>query len=377
MRNNDNFYDYFRDALKDHQDDVDEKCWENISKRMEPKRTRLLWPLISTAAAAAIALFILLPYATKDSDKTQQPVISQKIAVENPKSDEKRITAYNIPDTKNMKVISKRPTITEESAITEEKSITEKKAMPEEQAQPEANRAAVKPAKRDYTGSDKAYDFAVDNHPTKRENRWTVSASIGALGKTTGSTPNNYSAVRTLQPLQSFEIASSTISDAEYAAPFSVGLSVRKEFSKTFSVETGLVYSYLSTTYRNGGNQQYKAKLKLHYIGVPVNLVANLWSISNDCMLYASSGMMVEKGVKSDFSQYLSETKQSITSNQSIKGVQWSANASLGISYRIFRNWNIYLEPHLSYYFDNNQPVSIRTQKHTIVGFNSGFRLEL
>ncbi len=377
MRDKDNFYDYFRDALKDHQADVDEKCWENISARIEPKRRRLLWPLLSTAAAAAIVVFILLPYAAKNSHKTQQSVTSQKIAVENPKSDKKRVTAYNITDTKNKEVISMKSTIPEEPAISsEEKTISEDNAMPKEKAQPGANKPADKPSKTEYTGSDKTYDFTDDNQTT-RESRWTISASLGALGKTTGSTPNNYSAVRTLQPLQSFEIATSTISDAEYAAPFSLGVLLRKEFSKTFSVETGFVYSYLSTTYRNGGNQQYKAKLKLHYIGVPVNLVATLWNVTNDCKLYASSGMMIEKGVKSDFSQYLSETKQSITSSQSIKGVQWSVNASMGLSYRIFRNWNIYLEPHVSYYFDNNQPISIRTQKHTIVGVNSGFRLEL
>ncbi|MFA6335445.1 MAG: outer membrane beta-barrel protein [Bacteroidales bacterium] len=377
-REDDNFYDYFRDALKDHQADVDEKCWENISTHIGPKRRGVLWPVLYSAAVAAIVLLLLFLDIKEETPKEQLPAATavtagatagQRIAVNNQKSADKPKR-----DT-NRYIVLSRQTIEkpyENDIISKEETL---------------------PAEKDKSGTDSSnlYNMAdnlFSDNETKirKENKWAISVSLGTLGKTSVSSINNYTTqtlqplqsytTQTFQPLQSFEIASNSISDAEYAAPFSIGLLISKELNNTLSLESGVVYSYLSTTYTSADNQQYRAKLKLHYIGIPVNFVADMWDISHQCKLYASTGLMIEKGVQSDFSQYLSETKQSITSNQSIKGVQWSINASLGLSYRIYRNWNIYLEPHLSYYFDNNQPISIRTQKHTIIGVNSGLRFE-
>jgi len=59
-----------------------------------------------------------------------------------------------------------------------------------------------------------------------------------------------------------------------------------------------------------------------------------------------------------------------------IEGVQLSLSASAGISYKLIKNWALYMEPHLSYYFDNNQPLSIRTAHRTIPSINTGLRYE-
>lgn len=41
-RENDIFYDYFRDNLEEHQMPVDEKSWENISQRIKPLKERFI-----------------------------------------------------------------------------------------------------------------------------------------------------------------------------------------------------------------------------------------------------------------------------------------------------------------------------------------------
>ena len=49
---------------------------------------------------------------------------------------------------------------------------------------------------------------------------------------------------------------------------------------------------------------------------------------------------------------------------------------SVGVSYRFYRDWSLYLEPRYSYYFDNNQPVSYRTENMTLIGVGAGVRFE-
>lgn len=59
-----------------------------------------------------------------------------------------------------------------------------------------------------------------------------------------------------------------------------------------------------------------------------------------------------------------------------IDGLQWSLNLSVGVSYRLYRDWSLYLEPRYSYYFDNRQPVSYRTENMTLIGVGAGVRFE-
>lgn len=126
-----------------------------------------------------------------------------------------------------------------------------------------------------------------------------------------------------------------------------------------------------------GGKIFYNTRLDLHYLGVPVNLVVKLWDHPK-WNIYLSGGMMLEKGLRSKLHQDKIGTDQfeTLVEKKGIDGIQWSLNASAGVSYRLLKDWSIYLEPRLSYYFDNDQPVSIRTENSVIVGIGAGFRFE-
>lgn len=67
---------------------------------------------------------------------------------------------------------------------------------------------------------------------------------------------------------------------------------------------------------------------------------------------------------------------ETLVEKKGISGVQWSLNGSVGVSYRLYREWSLYLEPRISYYFNNDQPVSIRTENSVIIGLGAGFRFE-
>lgn len=212
----------------------------------------------------------------------------------------------------------------------------------------------------------------------KRSDKWGISASFS-------SATSSSNAIHQTMPINTLSInsvylipksAKGSITDIDYAPPFSVGLTVSKELNKTLAVETGVTYSYLSTKYRDLYNNSYSTEVKLHYLGVPVNLLVNIWDVNSRFRVYASAGAMLEKGIKFNFSQDNIEEKQTITEKRSINGVQWSLNGAVGVSYRFYDNWNVYVEPQMSYFFDNDQPISIRTEKDAIFSLNSGIRYQ-
>ena len=180
--------------------------------------------------------------------------------------------------------------------------------------------------------------------------------------------------------------------EVTHAPPLSVGLTVRKNLNKHLAIETGLTYTFLQSRFKDHREDQWQrrdATLKLHYLGVPVNMVAYLvnqpqWNV------YFSLGGMVEKGIMLDYvqrtrNQYPSHWWWVVDENQPVHTVslqddipelQWSLNTSFGIGYKFYRDISIYFEPRIIYYFKNNQPVSARTEMPLLVGLNAGLRFE-
>ena len=138
------------------------------------------------------------------------------------------------------------------------------------------------------------------------------------------------------------------------------------------------MYTRLSSDLVIEGNRHsYDAVLNLHYLGVPVNLTIDLWE-KNRLSLYASGGGMVEKGLRAVYKQktlYWDDfTKKNRTGR--ISGLQWSLNGGIGISYKFYREMNLYVEPGISYYFDCDQPVSRRTEDPLSCNLRLGIRYD-
>jgi len=166
-------------------------------------------------------------------------------------------------------------------------------------------------------------------------------------------------------------------SDITYTPPLSIGLVIRKNLNKEWSLESGLVYTYLMTTFENSGMQRNNARLHLHYIGIPLNLVAQLWN-NTKWEIYLSGGGMIEKGIRSVYVQNLYSGNQTITTtaNTNISGVQWSVNGAIGTTYKIQPKIGLFFEPKISYFFDNHQPLSARTEFPVVIGLSAGVRFQ-
>ena len=57
--------------------------------------------------------------------------------------------------------------------------------------------------------------------------------------------------------------------------------------------------------------------------------------------------------------------------------MQYSVGAGIGVEFMLANHLGLYLDPGFRYYFDNGQPVSIRTQQPFMMNFELGFRFDI
>lgn len=157
---------------------------------------------------------------------------------------------------------------------------------------------------------------------------------------------------------------SKTISSIDHKQPLSFGLSVRKNLPKGFSVETGLTYTYLASDVEFDGSSE-KLSQKLHYLGIPVRANWNFVDNKNFTM-YVSAGGAVEKCI---YGKVGSES-------ETVKPVQLSVMGAVGAQYNISNKVGVYVEPGVSYFFDDSSPVqTIRKENPCNFTLQAGIRL--
>lgn len=164
-----------------------------------------------------------------------------------------------------------------------------------------------------------------------------------------------------------------------YRYPLSVGLEVGIPLSSLFTLHTGLTYTYLSSEISGGQENAslWTLQQALHYVGIPLSLAINIFD-SDRWRFYAALGGGLEKGIcgtqRSMVRKSFDDAYSTEITRQAVQGVQPYAAASLGLSYTFSSDWALYLAPGLNYYFDTDQPMSIRTKKPLNLNVSAGFR---
>jgi hypothetical protein len=405
----DAFSDFFREKLKNHKVPVDAKSWDEIESSLKAKKRRIipfwLW-LSGGAAVATLALLLILRPLTEPKDSI---VKSTSIKIHQSRSNKESIANHLQPKAVQSTKTAIKP-IPFKTLASKQVKTTIKLDYPPAQmvisdttvSKTRNENIAVTKLKDDnnvaenstehmdtISGKTRFIPNSLVEEPVnepmtvnKNKNGWLLAASFGANGNVPAATGNYGLTVGENQNISSFTSTTATgeannFSNITYSPPVSVGMIVRKNLNKTWSLESGLEYTYLLTTFENNQMQRNDAKLHLHYIGVPLNLVARLWTNSN-WEIYLSGGGMLEKGIRSIYENYQYINNQTITTTAStnIEGVQWSVNGAVGINYKIQRNLGIFFEPKISYFFDNNQPTSERTAYPVVIGLMAGIRFQ-
>lgn len=228
------------------------------------------------------------------------------------------------------------------------------------------------------------------SHRTAPSQRWTLSTSamtgMGA-SSVTNSTATYVEAVgpddvmwadNPLLGIGIFNQGKSVKTEYKHRLPVRVGLNVAYRLTDRLSVESGVSYTRLSSDMKDGTKDNYSSgSQKLDYIGVPLNVKYCAFAYRR-LSVYASAGLLTEKCVsgKATHEYVISgEKKKRETEDVAAKPWQLSVNAALGAQFDVLRNVGVYVEPGVSYYFDDRSQLStIYKEKPLNFNLNLGVR---
>lgn len=174
-----------------------------------------------------------------------------------------------------------------------------------------------------------------------------------------------------------------TSSNTTYSLPVSAGVGVKLDFNDRWSLGVGVNYSFLSRKFYGTyiktdekgtviNSTASDVRNAQHYIGIPLNAYYNILN-NKHINLYTYAGGTVEKCISDKY--YVLSTN--IVHTEKPEGVQLSVNAGIGVEFMLGQHLGLYIDPSLRYYFDCDQPKSIRTTQPLMLGFEMGLRVIL
>ena len=418
--NNSDKYDevgeLFRQKLETHRTLVDGNDWHEIERRLnKPKNKAVMWFLRNGAMAAAATIAALLIISRLTSDETAVIDVSLQAALEETQkvvpaetAEIKRVdilkpadapfngtlAVFQVPDADDD---AEEPNIDNAELTTAQWEWE----SDEKETRETAVKILVAEAEQDWEMTRLALLLPEENTAVKRERRWLFAAAFGMGGSysenfANDNTPTvnepqkpltskgsgNVYASNMAHNIRSFDFMfKEDFTNITHRQPLSLGITARKSFGKNAGIESGLIYTNLSSRFEwTESGTDYGAHQNLHYIGIPVNMAVYLWNSNPNWRIYLSGGFTVEKGLRAVYSQgtrWGNEIRNTTVKKSSIDGLQLSLNSAFGVNYRLDKRWGVYFEPRVGYSLDSNQPVSIRTEYPLHLGINFGLNYEL
>lgn len=385
------FDQMIKSILEEGQEEVPAHLWDGISEGLDKavrQKTIVLWwrrAAVSVAAAAAVAIAVV--FNNRPDAGMMLNNSDGLIAVAEPSGilaqvDETPISPSidMIPQSAVQAMESTARTYSEEIIVSQADSPSEKASEPEkkEDITPAAPATSAASAPQEYFPEDWGEE---EGEKGKREISYVLSGLAA-----TNSTRNQ----SRIGPMKAPAITSApektgiteTSTNSIYGLPISFGIGVRVGLNDRWSIGTGLNYSIMNrqfygkyTDVHNKDNFNITSsdiRNTQHYIGIPVNAYYDIAS-TDRISFYAYGGGMVEKCISDNYNVL----KTSIRHNERVKGLQFSANAGIGVEILMGNHLGFYIDPSLRYYFDCNQPKNIRTAQPLMLGFEIGLRARL
>ena len=398
-KENNRFDETIRSILDGKTEEVPGYIWESVEKRL-PRKAKRIIPLplkifISTAAAAAVVLAVLFSTGIQDDVRMREGMIAKvELPAVGTENEFPEILA-GIP--------APKPLDMERRVITDASTALAEEPGPEMTA-PESVPTTTKPAenpkpatgKKDTPAADKKdspekdWDaiFAEDENRGKKGIRAAITLSGNAISNTNATRSSNADVAMAFRPSRNKELKDrvSESSSSSFGIPLSFGIGAKIFFTPRWALGVGISYTNLNRTfdgtyYQVTENQDYKTTVfsnirnRQDYIGIPVNAYFNI--LQGDFInFYAYAGGAVEKCVSN---RYLmsAETEQYLH-KEAVKGVQFSVDLGIGLEFVIAKQFGLYIDPSLRYYFENSsQPTSIRTMQPLMFGVEMGLRVHL
>jgi hypothetical protein len=201
--------------------------------------------------------------------------------------------------------------------------------------------------------------------------------TMGLFAQGNTNDMNNKNAVM-MNPQLMHRVAASRAFLADYEEheshnqPISFGLSVGYPLNSWLSLSSGLVYTRQNSTFTTlMPNHQIQRHQKLHYIGVPLNLQANLFQW-HGISIYLTAGAQADWNIKAE------SNTDGVNQVMAKDRMQWSVGGSLGLAYHIIPQLSLYAEPGVRHYMDNGSTINnYFKDKPTSFNLQLGLRFDL
>ena len=397
-KSNKDFDSIIRSMMENAQETPPAGIWESIESRLpqtgKAPATWWHWAVPAMAVAAAVlatVLFIHKPSANITYETEQNSVIAQV-----PSQEDSRRSLLAYSDEQPSSTSAEQPAVQvlksprasqavpdqEPHAVEMQQEEPQEVEIPREQQQAPAQQedtAESKPAESPIVMEYTQNPFYHHEAETRaRRAQLQLNGLIG--GNEASQMPFSRSFImgtRAVSDPKGTTINENT--ESTYGIPLSFGLGARFYLTDHFSVGTGLTYSLLVRSF-NGtyidGAQHVSGDVRhsIQYLGIPLNLYYDIMD-TDLLQLYLFGGGAAEKAISNKY--LIQNGPDPINYSTKVPGLQWSADLGLGIQFRLTNHVGLYLDPSARYYFNSNQPKSIRTKKPFMFGFEAGLRFDL
>ena len=165
--------------------------------------------------------------------------------------------------------------------------------------------------------------------------------------------------------------------DISHKQPISLGIGVGYTLNDRWTLQSGLVYTLLSSEWMDVFQEKHKQQL--HFVGIPLGLSYKI-SEWNKLRFYTSTGGMIEwnagGNIKTKYYYYEDKAYRTEKESMRMKELQYSVNVRVGATYPVIRFINAYIEGGANYYFNNHSFIeTIRSDKPFHVSLQAGLRV--
>lgn len=423
----DDIKDLFREKLENFSVDPPESVWAGILASRKRKRRILLYRI--TSAAAVLLLFITIPflYLNDTSEKSFLNPIEAIVANDEESESKASFESVFSEELVASEVSQTEKTVASSNLSSSDKSSIQLRNKDEIQAAHEgvqtaeliadeyvtlvpADSEVTAVAKDETTEKDSNLDkealakklleeqlsrqLAEFNDQLEMEKKSSQALSFGLAfnsvpGGVVASTDFSLAANKSNygpDPFQS-DVAYQTsfyeeIESTDVRPPLSIGFKVSYNFNKRFALESGIVYTELSTISKTVEmNSQYSEfEQALYYMGIPISAKYDFIS-RKKFSVYLLQSIIFEKGVQAVNRTFRYEEDQRVSTEKdftTISGMQLSTLSAAGIDLNLFRRLSIYGESGVQvFYLNRTQPFNIRSAKTMWPVLHAGLRIKI
>lgn len=405
FNNNDAFKQFVKGKLADYKQEAPPNGWEEleksilVSQKTKVMHARWLASSVAAVAAALIGVFFLFQNTKEELSTLTTETKTEETQIPSKKEEKSLITKQS----KTKVEATATPLLADNASklqqTTHQAIVTENKAQPaltvfdksleakediaserEESTIEKKRTSDIDDEKRqqmiqDFINQGKESSSIIDDtKQIKRKNRLAISLSgrSGLSSQQNNTLPSTLRAsvsdsygMFTMSKMQAYneDEKVSPESETTHKQPISLGVLTSFNITPKLQVETGLIYTHLSSETTNRSESFTNTeKVQFHYLGVPLNINYTLLSV-NKLNLFVTAGTMVEKDIngkiryndEKDISSvvnggYANESSAKI--NQ--KNPQWSIAGGVGITYPLYHKTHLFGKVGGRYYINAN-----------------------